>query len=58
MRKVDTIVRNGQVFDAEAAVFERRDVGIYQGRFVAVDRETEAASEINAENRYVVPGLC
>ena len=57
MRKVDTIVRNGQVFDAEAAVFERRDVGIYQGRFVAVDRETEAASEINAENRYVVPGL-
>lgn len=57
MKKIDTIIRSGQVFDSEKAVFEKKDIGILKGRFTAVEPDTEAASEINAEGCYVVPGL-
>ena len=57
MKKIDMIIRNGQVFDSVNAKFEKKDIGIHQGRFVALDEETEASNEVDAEGNYVVPGL-
>ena len=57
MKKIDMIIRNGQVFDSVNAKFEKKDIGIYQGRFVALDEETEASNEVDAEGNCVVPGL-
>ena len=39
MKKIDMIIRNGQVFDSVNAKFEKKDIGIYQGVFVALDEE-------------------
>lgn len=57
MKKIDMIIRNGQVFDSVNAKFEKKDIGIHQGRFVALDEETEASNEVDAEGNCVVPGL-
>lgn len=57
MKKIDMIIRNGQAFDSVNAKFEEKDIGIHQGRFVALDEETEASNEVDAEGNYVVPGL-
>lgn len=57
MKKIDTIIRGGQVFDSEKGLFEKNDMGILNGRFTAVEPDAEAASEISAEGYYVVPGL-
>lgn len=57
MKKIDMIIRNGQVFDSVNAKFEKKDIGIHQGRFVALDEESEASNEVDAEGNYVVPGL-
>lgn len=57
MKKIDMIIRNGQVFDSVNAKFEKRDIGIHQGRFAALDEDTEASNEVDAEGNYVVPGL-
>ena len=51
------IIRNGQVFDSVNAKFEKKDIGIHQGRFIALDEESEASNEVDAEGNYVVPGL-
>ena len=51
------IIRNGQVFDSVNAKFEKKDIGIHQGRFIALDEESEATNEVDAEGNYVVPGL-
>ena len=51
------IIRNGQVFDSVNAKFEKKDIGIHQGRFVALDEETEASNEVDAKGNCVVPGL-
>ena len=57
MKKIDMIIRNGQVFDSVNAKFEKKDIGIHQGRFIALDEESEASNEVDAEGTYVVPGL-
>lgn len=57
MKKIDMIIRNGQVFDSVNAKFEKKDIGIHQGRFIALDEESEASNEVDAEGNYVVPGL-
>lgn len=57
MKKIDMIIRNGQVFDSVNAKFEKKDIGIHQGRFVALDEETEASNEVDAKGNCVVPGL-
>ena len=57
MKKIDMIIRNGQVFDSVNAKFEKKDIGIHQGRFIALDEESEATNEVDAEGNYVVPGL-
>ena len=57
MKKIDMIIRNGQVFDSVNAKFEKIDIGIHQGRFIALDEESEASNEVDAEGNYVVPGL-
>ena len=51
------IICNGQVFDSVQAKFEKKDIGIHQGRFVALDEDTEADSKVDAEGNFVVPGL-
>lgn len=57
MKKIDMIIRNGQVFDSVNAKFEKKDIGIHQGRFVALDEETEVSNEVDAKGNCVVPGL-
>lgn len=57
MKKIDMIIRNGQVFDSVNAKFEKKDIGIHQGRFIALDEETEASNEVDAKGNCVVPGL-
>lgn len=57
MKKIDMIICNGQVFDSVQAKFEKKDIGIHQGRFVALDEDTEADSKVDAEGNFVVPGL-
>lgn len=57
MKKIDMIICNGHVFDSVQAKFEKKDIGIHQGRFVALDEDTEADSKVDAEGNFVVPGL-
>lgn len=57
MKKIDMVICNGQVFDSAQAKFEKKDIGIHQGRFVALDEDTEADSKVDAEGNFVVPGL-
>ena len=57
MKKIDMIIRNGQVFDYVNAKFEKKDIGIYQGVFVALDEDTQSNNEVDAEGNYVVPGI-
>ena len=45
------------MFDSVQAKFEKKDIGIHQGRFVALDEDTEADSKVDAEGNFVVPGL-
>lgn len=54
---IDTLIRNGQVFDSVNGIFEKKDLGIYKGKFVKVNTETQAVNEIDACGNYVVPGL-
>ena len=51
------IIRNGQVFDSVNAKFEKKDIGIHQGVFVALDEDTQSNNEVDAEGNYVVPGI-
>lgn len=57
MKKTDMIIRNGQVFDSVNAKFEKKDIGIHQGVFVALDEDTQSNNEVDAEGNYVVPGI-
>ena len=57
MKKIDRIIRNGQVFDSVNAKFEKKDIGIHQGVFVALDEDTQSNNEVDAEGNYVVPGI-
>ena len=57
MKKIDMIIRNGQVFDSVNAKFEKKDIGIHQGVFVALDEDTQRNNEVDAEGNYVVPGI-
>lgn len=57
MKKIDMIIRNGQVFDSVNAKFEKKDIGIHQGVFVALDEDTRSNNEVDAEGNYVVPGI-
>lgn len=57
MKKIDMIIRNGQVFDSVNAKFEKKDIGIHQGVFVALDEDTQSNNEVDAEGNYVVSGI-
>ena len=57
MKKIDMIIRNGQVFDSVNAKFEKKDIGIHQGVFVALDEDNQSNNEVDAEGNYVVPGI-
>ena len=57
MKKIDMIIRNGQVFDSVNAKFEKKDIGIHQGVFVSLDEDTQSNNEVDAEGNYVVPGI-
>lgn len=57
MKKIDMIIRNGQVFDSVNAKFEKKDIGIHQGVFVALDEDTQSNNEVDAEGNYVVLGI-
>src|SRR5690606_7194700 len=54
----DLIVRNGRVLDGSGNPWLRQDIGIREGRIVAVGRlEGAAAQVIDAADRIVAPGF-
>lgn len=53
--KCDVCFQNGYVFDAKAGTFSKRDLYVTEGRIAASG--DEAQTVIDAEGKYVVPGL-
>jgi N-acyl-D-amino-acid deacylase len=54
----DTLVRNGEVIDGTGAPARPADIGVEDGRVVAVGRlDGEAATVVDASGRLVVPGF-
>lgn len=53
----DIKIQNGFVFDSENGVFTKRDLLIRNGIIAETIDGAKAASVINAEGKYVVPGL-
>lgn len=54
---VDTKILNGFVFDSEAGTFLKRNLLIHNGRILPEDADDDAKTVIDAEGKYVVPGL-
>ena len=54
---IDLAVRNGIVVDGTGADERRADVGIDEGRVVAVGEVPEAESELDAAGKVVAPGF-
>ena len=55
---LDTIIRGGTVVDGTGAAPRRDDIGIRDGRIVAIGEITEDATEvIDATGRMVMPGV-
>lgn len=52
----DMVIKNGLVFDSEHKQFQKKDVYIKDGRFVA-DTGADATETIDAEGLFVLPGL-
>ena len=59
MTLYDLVIAGGTVIDPSAGVHERRDVAIADGRIAAIepDAPTSAATMIDADGAFVVPGL-
>jgi N-acyl-D-amino-acid deacylase len=55
----DLLIKNGQVFDGQGKPSENINIGIRNGRIVAMGHlnNEKARTEINAENRFVCPGF-
>jgi len=58
----DLLIKGGRVFDPGQGLDGRLDVGISQGRIVAIQPDIPAGEakrsvEVRGDNRYVVPGL-
>jgi N-acyl-D-aspartate/D-glutamate deacylase len=54
---IDLAIRNGDVVDGTGAPRRRADVGIHEGRIVAIGDVGAAADEIDATGRIVAPGF-
>jgi N-acyl-D-aspartate/D-glutamate deacylase len=57
MTDVDLAVRGGTVVDGTGAPARRADVGIRNGRLVAIDDAVRGRDEIDATGRIVTPGF-
>ena len=55
---LDTVLRGGQVVDGTGAAGRRADVGISDGRVVAVGEVGEARRSIDVDGLVVAPGFC
>ena len=54
---IDTAIRNGLVVDGTGADAVQADVGLHDGRIVAVGVVPEADNEIDADGKVVAPGF-
>jgi N-acyl-D-aspartate/D-glutamate deacylase len=54
---LDLAIRNGQLVDGTGAPRQRADVGIVDGRIVAVGAVGEAGEELDAAGQIVAPGF-
>lgn len=54
---LDFRIKNGFVFDSEKGEFNQRDVCVKNGKIVDASFDCEARTEIDASDRYVLPGL-
>ncbi|MDN6363560.1 MAG: amidohydrolase family protein [Tetragenococcus koreensis] len=57
--KIDTLIKNGRVFNTFAQSFEVKDIAIKDKRIliVGVNLGLEANKIIDAKNQYIIPGL-
>ena len=55
----DILIKNGKVFDGSGADGTNIDIGIKDGKIVALGnfKNEKATTEINAENKFVCPGF-
>jgi len=56
---VDTLIKNGRVFNTFSQKFEAKDVAIKDGKFlmIAPDLDFTAEKVVDAKNTYLIPGL-
>jgi N-acyl-D-amino-acid deacylase len=54
---LDTAIRGGDVVDGSGAPRQRADIGIHDGRIVAIGDVGAAAEEIDASSLVVAPGF-
>ncbi|HWW44622.1 MAG TPA: amidohydrolase family protein, partial [Acidimicrobiia bacterium] len=59
MSDLDLLIRGGRVVDGTGAPARTADVGVRDGRVVAVDDHVDgaAARELDADGRLVTPGF-
>jgi len=59
MNKIDTLIQNALVFDGSGATPEVKDVGVHEGRIVAIGKNLNftAAHTVNAEGLALMPGI-
>ncbi len=55
----DILIKNGEIFDGTGAEVKRADLAIKNGKIIALGslKDEKAKTEINAENRFIVPGF-
>lgn len=53
----DFIIKNGFVFNSQKAVFEKKDIYVLNGEIAEGDSASSAKQIIDAEGKYVIPGL-
>ncbi len=59
MNKIDTLIQNALVFDGSGAAPEVKDVGVHEGRIVAIGKNLNftASHTVNAEGLALMPGI-
>lgn len=57
--QVDTLIKNGQVFNTFSQKFEKKDIAIESGKILMVAKNLDFSAKkvIDAKDKYLIPGL-